>query len=385
MNLLMLKNNKSLIVDETINWQKINHPTRTNDYAKCVRDLNFVFDAYIDDLTFNTTRNITYIASKYWFNDERQIQNHETEIAVHDYMIERILVNRDIQAIVQDQDEAEYALLVRLQSRQVTVDELVNLKSILIETIKSGPEYMNYSHMHKYKYVMNYDTEKLPDPFIIKQSLYEAWSTTPSKQQFMPYNIFVLGPDDKKIKELIYYKALVNEYKTNFSKYDVDELDVMALEKIMVQKRSIPLYANLKTAPYVLICTQRVEDQLTPYNKNRTSLGFNFEQTDSAWQIDPKRKNRGQNIALLEIGMFVQSFANLCLKHNIDISHTRCLPTTMDFWTEPEFSFLKNPPQLIMSAGFGKDYRRELYTFISHAIDYRPDFERVVKFIGEIK
>jgi len=69
MNLLILKNNKSLIVDETINWQKINHPTRTDDYDKCVRDLNFVFDAYIDDLTFNTTKNITYVASRYWFND----------------------------------------------------------------------------------------------------------------------------------------------------------------------------------------------------------------------------------------------------------------------------------------------------------------------------
>jgi hypothetical protein len=232
---------------------------------------------------------------------------------------------------------------------------------------------------------MNYDTEKIPALFMIKQSLYEAWSTTPSKQQFMPYNIFVLGPDDKKIKELIYYKAVVNEYKTNSSRYDVDESDVMALEKAMTSQRDIPLYANLKTAPYVLICTQRVEDQPTPYVKHRTSLGFNFEQTDLSWQVDPKRKNRAQNTALLEIGMFVQSFANLCLKHNIDISHTRCLPTTMDFWTEPEFSFLKNPPQLIMSAGFGKDYRREMFDEITHAIDYRPDFERVVKFLGETK
>lgn len=367
LDIQLLKNKKWSIIDETISWQKINYPTRTDDYNKCVRDLNFVFHAYIDDLLSDSTRSTKYVASKYWFNDERQIQDHEIEIAVHNHMIDYILNN-----VIANQDN-------------LYKDKLVNLKSILIETIKFGPEYMNYSYMHNYKYVMNYDTGKLPDPFIIKQSLYEAWSSTPSKQHFMPYNIFVLGPDDKKIKELIYYKALVNEFKINFQKFDVDEFDLIALENAMRNQRDIPLYANLKTAPYVLICTQRVEDQLNPYNKNRTSLGFNFEQADSAWQTDPKRRNRAQGLAMIEIGMFVQAFANLCLKHNIDISHTRCLPTTMDFWTEPEFSFLENPPQLIMSAGFGKNYRREMYEQITHAVDYRPDFERIVKFVDGTK
>ena len=379
MNIQTLKNNKSLIIDETISWQKINHPTRTGEYDKCVRDLNFVFDAYLDDLTFNTTRNIIYISSRYWFNDERQIQDYETEIAVHDYMMERILVDRDSQ---QQTPPTEYPLLSTLQSRQVTVDELINLKSILIETIKIGPKYMNYSHMHKYQYVMKYDTEKLPDPFIIKQSLYEAWASTPSKQQFMPYNIFVLGPNDKKVKEMIYYKALVKEYQTNFPKWDVDVSDHLAVEKAFLSHRSLPQYLNYKTAPYILICTQRVEDQINPFNKIQISNGFNFEQITREWQTDPKRKNRAQGLAMIEIGMFTQAFSNLCLKHNIDISHTRCLPTTMDFWTEPEFSFLENPPQLIMSAGFGKEYRRDFYPDLTHGMDYRPNFERIVKFIS---
>ena len=379
MNIQTIKNNKSIIIDETISWQKINHPTRTGEYDKCVRDLNFVFDAYLDDLTFNTTRNIIYISSRYWFNDERQIQDYETEIAVHDYMMERILVDRDSQ---QQTPPTEYPLLSTLQSRQVTVDELINLKSILIETIKIGPKYMNYSHMHKYQYVMKYDTEKLPDPFIIKQSLYEAWASTPSKQQFMPYNIFVLGPNDKKVKEMIYYKALVKEYQTNFPKWDVDVSDHLAVEKAFLSHRSLPQYLNYKTAPYILICTQRVEDQINPFNKIQISNGFNFEQITREWQTDPKRKNRAQGLAMIEIGMFTQAFSNLCLKHNIDISHTRCLPTTMDFWTEPEFSFLENPPQLIMSAGFGKEYRRDFYPDLTHGMDYRPNFERIVKFIS---
>ena len=387
MNIQTLKNNKSLIIKETISWQKINHRIpKSRNLAKCTRDLNFVFDAYIDDLTFETTRNITYIASKYWFDNKRQIQNYETEIAVHNYMMERMLVDRDSQTIGQVQTFGlAFDLLLTPQNRQVTVDELVNLKSILIETIKTGPKYMNYSHMHKYQYVMKYDTEKLPDPFIIKQSLYEAWSSTPSKQQFMPYNIFVLGPDDTKIKEMIYYKALVREYETNFPKWDVDVKDPVAVEAAFLSHRSPPQYLNYKTAPYILICTQRVEDQVNPFNKLQQSKGFNFEQTTKEWQTDPKRKNRAQGLAMIEIGMFTQAFSNLCLKHNIDVSHTRCLPTTMDFWTEPEFSFLENPPQLILSAGFGKEYRRDFYPDLTHGMDYRPDFERIVKFISGTK
>ena len=390
MNLLILKNNKSLIIDETVSWQKINHPARTDDYDKCVRDLNFVFDAYIDDLAFDTTRNITYIASKYWFNDERQIKEYETEIAVHDYMIERMLFDRSSEIIAKDNLHNKNlgvtidttSLSNILQNRHTTEEKLVNLKSILIEAIKSGPKYMNYSHMHKYQYVIKYDTEKLPDPFIIKQSLYEAWSSTPSKQQFMPYNIFVLGPDDKKVKEMIYYKALLKEFETNFQKYNVDATDPLAVEEAMMNQRRPPQYLNYKTAPYILICTQRVEKQLNPFNALRALQGWNFEQTTSEWQKDPKRKNRAKGLAMIEIGMFTQAFSNLCLKHNIDVSHTRCLPTTMDFWTEPEFSFLENPPQLILSAGFGKEYRRDFYPDLTHGMDYRPDFEKIVKFIS---
>jgi hypothetical protein len=364
MNIQILKDKKSLIIDEIISWQKINYPTRTNDYNKCVRDLNIVFNAYTDDLTLDSTRNIKYVASRYWFNNTRQVQDYETEIAVHDYMIDYILNN-----IISDQDN-------------LYKDKLINLKSILIKIITSGPEYMNYSHMHKYKYVIEYDTERLPDSFIIKQSLHESWNTTPSKQQFMPYNIFVLGPEDKKIKELIYHKALVNEYKMNYIKHEVDESDVAALESALLNKNVKPLYSNLKTAPYILICTQRVEDQLNPWNKILTTKGWNFEQTTSEWQKDPKKQNRAIGLAMIEIGMFVHSFSNLCLKHNIDVSYIRCLPTTMDFWTEPEFNFLENPPQLIVSAGFGKTYRRDRQPF-THGWDHKPDFERIVKFIDK--
>jgi hypothetical protein len=232
---------------------------------------------------------------------------------------------------------------------------------------------------------MEYDTQDVPDIHLIKQSLYEAWNTTPSKQNFMPYNIFVLGPEDKKIKEMIYYKALVREYFTNSDRYDIDESDPVEIEKAMLKHRTTVQYINFKTAPYVIICTQRVETESNPFNQYLTDRGWNFEQADASWQKEPKAENRAKGLMFLEIGMFVQAFSNLCLMHGIDVSHTRCLPVTMNFWSEPEFSFLENPPQLIMTIGKGKVSRREFYPNATHGVDYKPDFERVVKFVGHAK
>ena len=49
--------NKSIFVNDTVQWQKNNHPARTVEYEKCIRDLNFVVDAYIyvDSGTSNST------------------------------------------------------------------------------------------------------------------------------------------------------------------------------------------------------------------------------------------------------------------------------------------------------------------------------------------
>jgi hypothetical protein len=356
-----LLTNKSRIIENTIQWQKNNFIERTQDYEKCSRDLNIVLTAYIDDLRSGSTRNITYVGSKYWFNDIRQISDHNTEIAIHNYMIEYI--NNNILLATTDQKQ------------------LLNLKNILIKIIEFGPEYMTYSHMHKYRYIMEYDTEDVPDIHLIKQALYESWNTTPSKQNFMPYNIFVLGPEDKKIKELIYYNALVQEYNTNHHRYDINESDPVAIEKAMIDHRVSVQYTNLKTAPYVLICTQRVETIPNPFNQYLANKGWNYEQTESSWTKDPKVKNRAYGLSFLEIGMFIHSFSNLCLMHGIDVSYTRCLPTDMDFWSNPEFNFLETPPQIIVTAGKGKQSRREHYPHANHGIDYRPDFERVVKFI----
>lgn len=359
----LLKIYKYYIVENVIKWLKEKFSIESDEIEKYEKNLNFVLTAYTDDLVSYSDRNIKYIGSKYWFNDIRQVENHLIEIEMQNFMADYI-----VNDIVENNEDKRFIL---------------NLKDTLLKIIEFGPEFMTYSHMHKYRYIMEYDTEDIPDLHLIKQSLHEAWNTIPSKQNFMPYNIFVLGPgpEYKEIKDKIYYKALVNEYLSNSARYDVSIEDPKSVEKAMLMHRAPPQYINLKTAPYVLICTQRIEYEPNPHNLSFSLKGWNFEQMESEWKINPQKNNRAYSVSLIEIGMFIQSFSNLCLMHNIDISHTRCLPTNISFWSEPEFSFLENPPQLILTVGKGKTSRREYYRDISHSNDYRPDFEKVVKFV----
>lgn len=362
MKLNLLGTHKDQIINAIVEWKKSNTSYYFFNENKCRRDLFIVLNSIIEDLKYNTFRNITYVTSRYWWNNERQIENYELEIETYNYLIDYLL--------------SEYSFL----KEKEFYTRLIKIRNIIENTIKVGPKYMLHTHMVNYRCIVEYDTENIPEEHIIKQSLHEAWTTTPSKQQFMPYNVFVLGPNRKKIKEKIYYKSLVWESNINHTNYDVDMNDVLAVEKEFVNERSYPFYVAFKTAPYLLIFTQRVEDNPNPWQKHQIEkMGTNFEQIDNSWKNGHSR-NRGKNLSLIEIGMFGQAFANLCLLHGIDISYTRCLPTTMDFWQGHDFKFLENPPQLIMTAGFGKTTRRDFHG-VNYGYDLKPEFERIVKFV----
>lgn len=205
----------------------------------------------------------------------------------------------------------------------------------------------------KYRYVWEYDTEQHVDEKLIKNLLEEAVFTTPSKNSMMPYRVHVIGPDDQYLRERLFAKSRDNEDKIN--------ADHIKKDKIIYQ------YKNLYTAPYIFLFTQKFS-KANPFYKIREDRGFYYEQCDNL--------KLTEKTALIEIGMFAHNLGMLCLKNNIDVSHTRCLPTD---WDEPEFDFLTNPVVLVMTAGKGKIYRRDPGG-VSYDLDYKPSFDEVVTF-----
>ena len=56
----------------------------------------------------------------------------------------------------------------------------------------------------KRKHVRKYDLNKIPPKECIERALYKAWKTTPGKNNAMPYQVLVWGPDKQIHKEAIH-------------------------------------------------------------------------------------------------------------------------------------------------------------------------------------
>ena len=60
-----------------------------------------------------------------------------------------------------------------------------------------------YDLLHKRHHVRRYN-DKVPDKKLIEKALWQAWKTTPTKNNAMPYKVFVFGPEHKKEKLLVH-------------------------------------------------------------------------------------------------------------------------------------------------------------------------------------
>ena len=65
-----------------------------------------------------------------------------------------------------------------------------------------------FNTLEKRHHVLRYKDKNVEDDLLAKL-LFKAWKISPSKNNFMPYTVNVLGPGDKK-KRLIYDKVVSN-------------------------------------------------------------------------------------------------------------------------------------------------------------------------------
>ena len=210
-----------------------------------------------------------------------------------------------------------------------------------------------------YKYVKTYNRSKDVPQSVIDDLLQRTWKVTPSKNNFMPYKLHVLGPQHQDLKDKVYEKALKHQD-------DQDHLTVPALK--------MPRFHNIVSCHYLLIFTQRVEDQPNAHQQELIALGRNYTQTD------PNKLGEHYGNALLEIGMFCNTFAALCIESKMDISYTLCFPKQLDQWQDDGFEFLDQVPIFIMTAGKAQTYLQDEYTK-KELLDLRPNYDRIVNFV----
>lgn len=191
----------------------------------------------------------------------------------------------------------------------------------------------------------------------IELLLWQTWKCTPSKNNFMPYNVNVVGPDQQEYKNLVFQNCLNNEGTAT-------GLDVQT--KYNTPGVQAPFFGNIKTCTWLLIFTARLEDKLNPYQKNAMARGQKFEYATRAGM------EKSMASITIEVGMFCDLMGGLCVEKGWDVSQVLCFSRKLSTWAS--VPFIKDTPLLLMPIGIGKKYRGIGRT------NQRPNFPRIVKF-----
>jgi hypothetical protein len=215
---------------------------------------------------------------------------------------------------------------------------------------------MIYNTFKKRRAVIKYNSKADISKSTVDELLRQAWEVTPSKNNFMPYTIHVLGPEHQHYKNSVYQLCLSNEAR-------VDGTDTTKK-----YKEGLPFYSNILNCSYLLIFTLRLEDQPNFYQVNAIKRGCTF-----VWTKE-ETLERGYTDASLEVGMFYDVLGGLCIERGIDVSAVLCFQRTLELWKD--LPFVTRKPILLMTLGKAEAYRR------TGPGNRRPNYDRIVNFVN---
>ena len=172
-----------------------------------------------------------------------------------------------------------------------------------------------------------WDQQRLPSKDLIYNLLDRTLNISPSKQNMFPFKIHAFGPNDQHQKNVV--GQICTLYETGSVNHWDDEnkggefysaLGVLNINDYILDDQG----NDYRYAPWVLVFEQRL---CKPNN-------FIIEYSDlhQDWsrftQTDEKRFREMCNTKLtcIEVGMFVQTLAGLCLENDLGISYIRSFP-----------------------------------------------------------
>lgn len=160
-----------------------------------------------------------------------------------------------------------------------------------------------------------WDPEKIPSKELINDLLSKAFDLAPSKQNLYPFKIHVIGPENYK------EKVLLGSICALFKKASVNNWHVDA---------SIGVSNPYKEAPWNLIfeLRQAKHNKFTSAHSRHYEKEFKNSGKSRFTQIDSNRFRLISNIGLacVEVGLYTQVLASLCLENGLDISYIKSFP-----------------------------------------------------------
>jgi len=213
--------------------------------------------------------------------------------------------------------------------------------------------------LNKRQHVFEYDKDNIPEKQMIEDILWKVWRVTPSKNNFMPYYCYVLGPDKVDEKNKIWLKRAV--YKDSTDKTHSKYL-----------KEKNPYLKHLSSAPYLLLFTQRVCEPNEYYRKT-IEIGDYYE------QMHEDKLDNIVDTTHLEVGMWMANLSAFALEKGLNTSVIKCYPGARSSWRD--FDWIKHTIVCIATIGKAKTLRREVMTEIEKEDDKKPEPEEIIKWI----
>ena len=239
-----------------------------------------------------------------------------------------------------------------------------------------------YNTFLKRKHVIEYHKDKIPEKKVIEECLWKAWHMTPSKQNYYPYKVNILGAeskfDDEKLK--VWDKAMHNHH-------NVEERALRKGQINQSPKKVNKTYQHLSDAPYVVVITSRVvpSGKTNAWNKKCIEEDGHFSEPEYASQI-----NNLAQATSVEVGLFIASLTGLLVEKGIDITYTQCFPKNVKKWHD--LDFVTTLPLLTCSIGYGEYYKKQWMQKngpdpengkSNWDMDRKADFEDVINWVED--
>ena len=230
-----------------------------------------------------------------------------------------------------------------------------------------------YHTLNKRKQVWLYDRKKIPPKEKIQELIDMALEITPSKQNYQPYTINILGPDKEnenkfqKEKLKLWSKVVGNHHAIEDRALKEGKIK----DSIHVINRN---YQHILSAPYVLVLETRLCK-----NNDYMELGVQESSHFAEQVIETELESLGTLIAM-EVGLFCHALTGLCMEEGLDVSFTSCFPKNPKRW--PDFSYVNREPHIIMSIGHGDFYRMNfMQKTDQEKMDWKPDHKDIINWV----
>ena len=243
-----------------------------------------------------------------------------------------------------------------------------------------------FDTMEKRHHVYEYHKKDIPDE-TVKELLWKAWKISPSKHNFMPYKVSVLGPNRQKEKDRMWKMCRYNHKRMEEAgaKLPREDTSVNPYNDKPEEYtfHTNPAYNHVRYNSHLLIFSARI-CKLNGYMKHVVKKEGHY-----AEQCEKSEVSNLRVASSFEASLFASNLTALCIEQGIDVSYNLCFPGEKEVWKNMPYLWYDKEQQHArvfanMSLGYGKYFRhqwlKDRKKGIGH-LDLKPESDEVIEWV----